>query len=70
MSVSSVPGLKAKHAYITDVCRRNRGDVGAIDEALARLRKEAEHLMLGWSPGAGAIFHFVLTIERPQEPAE
>ena len=39
--MTTIPGSKAKHCIVTDACRENRGDVGAVDEAPARLRKEA-----------------------------
>jgi hypothetical protein len=62
MSETRVPGISAQHAIVSDACRTNRGDEGAIDEALARLRAEAMACMPGWSQ-RGARFHFVLTVE-------
>ena len=60
-----IPGAAASHAIVTDTCRANRGDTGAIDEALARLREAALKCADGWDHGRGARFHFVLTVERP-----
>lgn len=59
-----VPGLKAKHAIVTDACRELRGDEGTVDESLARLRAEALLALAGWPPGEGTRFHFVLSVER------
>jgi hypothetical protein len=67
--MTQVPGLKAKHAIITDQCRLNRTDEGAVDEALRRVRQEALECMAGWPTGAGAQFHIALTIERPDTPS-
>lgn len=65
MSQTTLPGLKAKHAIVTDQCRTNRTDAGAVDEALSRLRSEALECMANWPQGVGAQFHFALTLERP-----
>lgn len=64
MSSTQIPGLKAQHAIVRDACRRLRGDAGAIDEALARLRNEARVLLDRWPGGEGHQLHFVLTVER------
>ncbi len=37
---TDIPGIKAKHAIITDECRENKGDMLAIEEALDRIREE------------------------------
>lgn len=63
MSETKIPGIKAKHAIVTPICRANRGE-GALDEALARLRRAYEDLV-GLEANAGANFHLVLTVERP-----
>jgi hypothetical protein len=59
-----LPGVKAKHAIISSVCRANRGDAGAADEAVDRLRVELGRLMEAWDPERGATFHLVLTVDR------
>ncbi len=64
--MSKVPGLNALHAVVTDTCRRNRTDVGAIDEALARIRKMAIECLEANRPGVGTDFHFVFTVDRKQ----
>lgn len=70
MSGTRIPGIKAQHAMITDQCRVNRGDIGAIDEALARLRVAAINCLPGWPTDQGVNFHLVLTVERPaKDPA-
>lgn len=58
-----IPGIAAQHAIITDVCRTNRGDEGAIDEALTRLKKEFLSTVEYWPIGTGTQFHLVLTVE-------
>ena len=35
--------LVVKHAIITPMCRSNRGDLGAFEEAVNRLRDEYMH---------------------------
>ncbi len=65
---TQIPGTKAQHAYVTDTCRENRTDPGAVDEALARLREEAVAIIGQWPRGSGMRLHFVLTMERPLAP--
>ena len=60
-----IPGMTAIHAIITDECRSGRGDLGAIDEALRRARKELDLCVRGRPQGKGAKFHVVVTVERP-----
>lgn len=63
--MAEIPGLKARHAIIKDACRTSRGNEGAIDEALARLKEEYLSCVDGWEIGKGAQFHLVLTVEKP-----
>ena len=56
--------LVAKHAIITDECRKNRSDVGAIHEAVQRLVDEYMACVEHWPLGAGTKFHVKLEIER------
>lgn len=49
------------HAIISDECRRNRGDEGAIQEVFARLRKQ---YFANLKNPPGTRFHVVLTVER------
>lgn len=63
MNDPNVKGIKAVHAIISPTCRANRGDEGAIDEALRRIKDEYTRLLL--PANAEARFHLVLTVERP-----
>jgi hypothetical protein len=65
VNVTKVEGICAKHAIITDVCRRNRGDEDAVEEALLRARNALSLAMKGWDVGRGVKFHVVVTVERP-----
>ena len=64
MSETRIAGLAAKHAIVTPICRQNRTAVGALDEAIQRLRQEylACTQVL---ENQDAVYHFVLTVERP-----
>lgn len=64
MSEAKIPGIKALHAVITDACRQGRGEEGAIDEALARLRDQYLGLAKFWSDKGGVQFHLVLTVDK------
>lgn len=54
----------AKHAIITDECRVNRTDEGAIKEALQRILDEYMACVGAWPLGEGTKFHVKLEIER------
>ena len=54
----------AKHAIITDECRRNRTDLGAIQEATQRILLEYMACIEHWPIGNGTKFHVKLEIER------
>lgn len=60
---TEVPGGKLGHAIITEVCRTNRGDAGAWDEAVRRLRAEYDAALGGWANTPHQM-HLVLTVER------
>lgn len=64
-SDTTISGLCANHCVVTDVCRTNRGDEGAIEETMRRTRKTLEGVISGWARGSGAKFHVVVTVERP-----
>ena len=55
-------GLKALHAVITPVCRANKTDMGAFDEAIERARKEYMTCLKGRGED-GAQYHLVLFVE-------
>jgi hypothetical protein len=59
-----IPGA-AKHAIITDDCRRNKGDDVVMEEALQRIRAEWPNVAKGWPIGKGGRFHVALIVERP-----
>lgn len=61
--MTEVPGIKAQHAIITDECRAGRGEEGAIDEALARIRAEYLLCVPPWRGTRGVNFHVVLTVD-------
>lgn len=63
-----IPGQVAVHAIISDGCRSARGDAGAADEAVRRVREQLEKILDGWAIGSGGIFHVVVTVERPTRP--
>ena len=65
MSEARIPGVKARHAVITDACRKVNGEREAIDKALSRLRNEYLGLVRFWDKGSGVQFHLVLTVESP-----
>ncbi len=70
MMETKIPGIKAKHAIISDACRK-KGDVMAFDEVSDRLFAEYIKLARGaWKPGQDAKFHFVLTVEYPIKSEE
>lgn len=60
---TALPGMIAKHAIVTDVCRTNKTDAGATAEALERLRAEAI-ATFPFHVGKGVKFHFVLLVEQ------
>ncbi len=61
--MADIPGIKARHAIVTPGCRVGKG-LGALDEALERLRKEYLGLV-NIPANSEADFHFVLTVNRP-----
>jgi hypothetical protein len=65
--MSAVPGINALHAVITPVCRKNRGQDGAFDEAVRRIREEYDSVIKGWTENGkpdGINLHLVLSVER------
>lgn len=65
--MTKLPGAVAAHAIISDDCRRNRGNEGAFEEAIVRLRKQYDQIVDGWPIGSDVKIHLALTIERPGE---
>lgn len=71
MPKTPIDGTCACHAIITDECRANRGNIGALTEACRRLLaqyRQATDEKTGFKVGSGAKFHVVLTVERPERP--
>lgn len=68
---TNVPGIKTEHCWISDACRRMRGETPALAEALTRLsdayretRKAQKAALDDESPRTQEpVFHFVLTVE-------
>lgn len=58
-----IPGITAIHAIITPVCRANRGEEGAWEEAVRRLKAEYD-ACIAIPENAGVKYHVVLTVER------
>jgi hypothetical protein len=56
-------------AFITPECRTNRGDGGAWEEAVARLREHYDAIIIGWE-GAPVqpTINLILDMERPRRP--
>jgi len=62
--MSQIPGITAKHAIITPVCRKNRTDYGAFFEAIERLRTEyLECCKVAENESVN--YHLVLSVEQP-----
>lgn len=62
-----IPGIKAKHVFITDNCRVVQGgDLEAFDEAVRRVRAEYEQCVSKHSRGNDVKFHLVLTVDHPR----
>lgn len=64
--MARIPGQKAKHTFITDACRSGRGDMGAFDEAMERLRAEYASLLAKNPKDHDIRYHLVLTIDWPE----
>lgn len=55
-------------ALITPTCRENRGDEGAWDEAVRRLRAEYDAVIDGWKDkDEQPSFQLVLNYDRPED---
>lgn len=65
-----VPGVSARHTVITDTCRTNRGDLGAWEEAVARLRAAYVQALPAWPVGTEVEFHLALTVCTPRHRGE
>lgn len=66
MTETKIPGIKAKHAIVTDECRANMSPEAAFDEALERLRQSAEgtnEVRIRNGQHRNVNYHFVLVVE-------
>ncbi len=64
--MTTVPGIKVRQLGISDASRQGRGDEGAIDDALAKLKERYTNLLRNWPIGKRAEFHVVLTMDYPR----
>jgi len=55
--------VTSHHRIITDECRANRTDAGALAEALATSQQAVEKLYGYWPAGKGAKVHIKIEIE-------
>lgn len=62
-----MPDILSKHMVITDECRANHGDVGAIDVALHHVKRDYLELLKAWPQGKGATFHVKFSVEYEKE---
>lgn len=70
MSETKTPGTAAAGAVITPECRTNRGDGGALEEAISRVRRKYHEICKGWKDApVQPTMRLVLTVERPVETA-
>lgn len=60
-----LPGGAAQHMTVSDQCRRNWTTDTALAVAVDAVALAAKTAAAGWPIGAGAKFHFVLAVERP-----
>lgn len=59
-----IPGMAAIVAVITPNCRLSRGDQGAIDEALRRVREVMVETLGNWPPEKAATFFLSFNVDR------
>lgn len=59
--------VNSHHRLITDECRTNRGDDGAIDEALGTARGAIKRLYTYWPIGKRATIHIRIEVEYADE---
>ena len=57
--------VKAHHRIITSECRKNKGEDGALDEAIASARTAVCELYDAWPRDSGAKIHIKVEVEYP-----
>lgn len=62
--MNEIPGLRALHRWITDDCRKGKGDEGAIQEVVGDVDRQLRQSLTGWPEGEGTRVHVVITVER------
>ena len=65
--MTKLDGLKSKHCIITPTCRKNRGDIGAFDEAVRRI-EDAYKQYVSMPGNVDAEWHIVLLRCAPSPP--
>jgi len=58
-----LPGIAALHCVITDQCRENRTDYGALEEVIHRLRREYSSILENRKNEKGVNYRVVLLVE-------
>ena len=56
-------GRTIDHSWITDECRKNRGDDGAIEEVMKRVREKLIAIVPRWGADQGTEFHIGVTVK-------
>ncbi len=60
------PGMCARHAIVTNNCREMRGDDGAFDEVVQRMRGEYDRVCEGRGREEGLEIHFAMIVQLPR----
>jgi hypothetical protein len=66
---TTIPGIRAKHAVISNTCRETHGNLGALEEAFRRVREEYLGILMNRGSEKGLNFHVVLTLEDEKRKA-
>ena len=64
---TTIPGIKAGHTIVSDVCREKGDDIALIDVLFMLLTTYSKLTSGPWPKGKGAKFHVVLTVEFDDE---
>lgn len=57
--------IKALHRYITDECRRGKGDDAVRGEVDREVTGTVAELLESWPAGDGAVIHVEVSVEYP-----
>jgi len=58
----NIPGMTASHQIITHTCRANRGDGGAFEEAVSRIRDQYADIVAR-EPDPTTELHLLLVVQ-------